>query len=64
VEVVNRKQPISHKSVILLWTAGGPGHLDTRDPDPNRPWINRGPVGITVNIEDAANLVGSDQCLF
>ncbi len=33
----------SRKSVILLWMAGGPSHIDTWDPKPDRPWINRGP---------------------
>src|SRR5438132_318945 len=37
----------SHKSVILLWMAGGPSHIDTWDPKPDRPWINRGPFGVT-----------------
>lgn len=31
------------KSVILLWMAGGPSHIDTLDPKPDRPFINRGP---------------------
>lgn len=31
------------KSVILLWMAGGPSHLDTWDPKPDRPLENRGP---------------------
>lgn len=31
------------KSVILLWMAGGPSHIDTWDPKPDRPFINRGP---------------------
>ena len=31
------------KSVILLWMAGGPSQIDTWDPKPERPWINRGP---------------------
>ncbi len=31
------------KSVILLWMAGGPSHIDTWDPKPDRPAINRGP---------------------
>lgn len=31
------------KSVILLWMAGGPSHLDTWDPKPDRPSENRGP---------------------
>jgi hypothetical protein len=33
----------SHKSVILLWMAGGPSHIDTWDVKPNRPLNNRGP---------------------
>ncbi len=37
----------SNKSVILLWMAGGPSHIDTWDPKPDRPWINRGPFGVT-----------------
>ncbi|MBS0266630.1 MAG: DUF1501 domain-containing protein [Planctomycetes bacterium] len=37
----------SHKSVILLWMAGGPSHIDTLDPKPNRPYQNRGPFGVT-----------------
>src|SRR5204862_5536020 len=32
-----------NKSVILLWMAGGPSHIDTWDPKPNRPLENRGP---------------------
>ncbi len=35
------------KSVILLWMAGGPSHIDTWDPKPNRPPENRGPFGVT-----------------
>jgi hypothetical protein len=31
------------KSVILLWMAGGPSHIDTWDPKPGRPLENRGP---------------------
>jgi hypothetical protein len=31
------------KSVILLWLAGGPSHIDTWDPKPDRPLVNRGP---------------------
>jgi hypothetical protein len=31
------------KSVILLWMAGGPSHIDTWDPKPGRPYQNRGP---------------------
>ena len=34
------------KSVILLWLAGGPSHIDT-DPKPDRPYENRGPFGVT-----------------
>jgi hypothetical protein len=36
-----------HKSVILLWMAGGPSHIDTWDPKPGRPAQNRGPFGVT-----------------
>jgi hypothetical protein len=31
------------KSVILLWMAGGPSHIDTWDVKPERPYQNRGP---------------------
>ena len=31
------------KSVILLWMAGGPSHIDTWDVKPERPYVNRGP---------------------
>ena len=34
------------KSVILLWMAGGPSHIDTWDPKPTRPIENRGPLGV------------------
>ncbi len=34
------------KSVILLWMAGGPSHIDTLDPKPGRPIENRGPFGV------------------
>jgi hypothetical protein len=37
-----RKMP-GGKSVILLWMAGGPSHIDTWDPKPDRPFENRGP---------------------
>ncbi|MCY2966396.1 MAG: DUF1501 domain-containing protein [Planctomycetota bacterium] len=37
----------SRKSVILLWMAGGPSHIDTWDPKPERPFMNRGPFGVT-----------------
>jgi Protein of unknown function (DUF1501) len=33
------------KSVILLWMTGGPSHIDTWDPKPDRPLQNRGPFG-------------------
>ncbi len=35
-----------NKSVILLWMAGGPSHIDTFDPKPDRPVENRGPFGV------------------
>jgi hypothetical protein len=31
------------KAVILLWMTGGPSHIDTWDPKPERPIENRGP---------------------
>jgi hypothetical protein len=34
------------KSVILLWMTGGPSHIDTWDPKPERPFNNRGPFGV------------------
>ena len=34
------------KAVILLWMAGGPSHIDTLDPKPDRPLQNRGPFGV------------------
>ena len=34
------------KSGILLWMAGGPSHIDTWDPKPDRPFENRGPFGV------------------
>ena len=37
----------SHRSVILLWMAGGPSHIDMWDPKPDRPPENRGPFGVT-----------------
>lgn len=37
----------SGKSVILLWMAGGPSHIDMWDPKPNQPLENRGPFGVT-----------------
>lgn len=35
----------SNKSVILLWMAGGPSHLDMWDPKPEAPAEIRGPFG-------------------
>jgi hypothetical protein len=35
------------KSVILLWMTGGPSHIDTWDPKPDRPLNNRGPFAVT-----------------
>ena len=33
----------TEKSIILLWMTGGPSHIDTWDPKPQRPVQNRGP---------------------
>lgn len=41
------RSPGTGKSVILLWMAGGPSQIDTWDSKPDRPWINRGPFGVT-----------------
>lgn len=38
--------PRKRKSVILLWMAGGPSHIDMWDPKPERPYENRGPFGV------------------
>ncbi|MSQ96329.1 MAG: DUF1501 domain-containing protein [Gemmataceae bacterium] len=35
--------PCTNKSVILLWMAGGPSHIDMWDMKPDRPLENRGP---------------------
>jgi uncharacterized protein (DUF1501 family) len=40
------KSPPTGKSVILLWMTGGPSHIDTWDPKPDRPYQNRGPFGV------------------
>ena len=49
---------LSHaKSVILLWMTGGPSHIDTWDPKPDRPVENRGPFGVT-----STNLPGVIVC--
>src|SRR5437763_15434228 len=43
-EAAAQGRPMSNgKSVILLWMAGGPSHIDTWDPKPDRPLQNRGP---------------------
>ena len=43
-EAARKGQSISsNKSVILLWMSGGPSHIDTWDPKPDRPSENRGP---------------------
>ena len=39
----NAARTPSRRSVILLWMAGGPSHIDTWDPKPERPFNNRGP---------------------
>src|SRR4051794_36849353 len=36
----------SNRAVILLWMTGGPSHIDTWDPKPDRPPENRGPFGV------------------
>jgi hypothetical protein len=46
-EAADSKPAPSRKSVILLWMAGGPSHIDTWDPKPGRPEMNRGPFGVT-----------------
>src|SRR5690349_23876939 len=43
---VEAGKPLPRKSVILLWMAGGPSHVDTWDPKPERPVENRGPFGV------------------
>ncbi len=43
VDVGKRRR---HKAVILLWMTGGPSHIDTWDPKPDRPIQNRGPFGV------------------
>jgi len=42
-EAARAGRPLGNKSVILLWMTGGPSHLDTWDPKPDRPAQNRGP---------------------
>jgi hypothetical protein len=36
----------TRRSLILLWMTGGPSHIDTWDPKPDRPAENRGPFGV------------------
>jgi hypothetical protein len=43
LEARERSQAPSGRSVVLLWMAGGPSHIDTWDPKPGRPLENRGP---------------------
>ena len=38
------RNPSNRKSVILLWMAGGPSHIDTWDPKPDRPPITVAPL--------------------
>src|SRR5262245_53497874 len=43
-EAVKNGKPIrGNKSVILLWMAGGPSHIDTWDVKPDMPYEIRGP---------------------
>jgi len=42
-EAAGQGRSMSRKSVILLWMAGGPSHIDTWDPKPDRHYMNRGP---------------------
>jgi Protein of unknown function (DUF1501) len=42
----NGRPAPGNKSVILLWMAGGPSQIDTWDPKPDRPLLNRGPFGV------------------
>ena len=42
-EAAKQGNSIRQKSVILLWMTGGPSHIDTWDPKPHRPFMNRGP---------------------
>src|SRR5205809_7504796 len=43
--VKNGKSIRSNKSLILLWMAGGPSHIDTWDVKPDMPTEVRGPFG-------------------
>ncbi|MDA1015069.1 MAG: DUF1501 domain-containing protein [Planctomycetota bacterium] len=42
-DAAQQGRSIGNKSVILLWMTGGPSHIDTWDPKPHRPFMNRGP---------------------
>ncbi len=42
-EALAAGKPTRRKSLILLWMTGGPSHIDTWDPKPDRPYMNRGP---------------------
>ncbi len=50
------KRMSSRKAVILLWMAGGPSHIDTWDPKPDRPWINRGPFSV-INTKQPGTII-------
>lgn len=40
-----------HRSVVLFWLSGGPGHMETYDPKPDAPDGYRGPFGaISTNV--------------
>ncbi|MCA9057445.1 MAG: DUF1501 domain-containing protein, partial [Planctomycetaceae bacterium] len=42
-----------HRSVILFWLSGGPGHMETWDPKPLAPKEYRGPFGaIATDVPD------------
>jgi hypothetical protein len=46
-EAASTAQPTPEpRSVILLWMTGGPSHIDTWDPKPDRPLENRGPFSV------------------
>ncbi len=45
-EATKSGKPLRQKSVILLWMTGGPSHIDTWDPKPERPLNNRGPFSV------------------
>ncbi|MCS7271719.1 MAG: DUF1501 domain-containing protein, partial [Gemmataceae bacterium] len=47
VQARSARQVPAARSLILLWLAGGPSHIDMLDPKPDRPPENRGPFGVT-----------------